>query len=435
VTTAPSEDLPPLQSRRQYQQEIRASRAERMRWWREARFGMFVHFGLYALLGRHEWALATECIPLEEYETLADRFRPEPGAPRAWARLAKAAGMKYIVLTTKHHEGYCLWETAQTDFNAVARGPGRDLVAEYVEAARAEGLRVGFYYSLMDWHHPDGGRCLVDPAARRRFLEFTRGCVRELMSNYGRIDILWYDGARPLLNAEGWESDALNQMVRSLQPGILINNRARLPEDFATPEGEVRAETDEEGRGWEACMTFNSAAWGYMPGAAQDAWSGRQIVRMLAGGARDGGNLLLNIGPAPDGSIPPEAAEPLQAVGRWLARHGEAVYGALDAGEAFPTYCGPVSRRGRTVYFWRQYWNGTEQGLGGYETPLERVTCLTTGEPVDFVQEGYRILLQNLPESCPDPDVGIAVYKLEFAGEPVFRWLPTTPAFAVRGDD
>ncbi|MFW5857907.1 MAG: alpha-L-fucosidase [Planctomycetota bacterium] len=428
------EQLPDLQPRWAYERAIEATRDERMRWWREARFGLFVHFGLYALLGRHEWAMATECIPKEEYEALADRFAPAPGAPRTWAKLAKRAGMKYMVFTTKHHEGFCLWDSAQTDYNAVRRGPKRDLVAEYVEAARAEGLRVGFYYSLMDWRHPDGGRCHYDPAARRRFLAFTRGCVRELLSNYGTIDILWYDVARPLANAEGWESDALNQLARSLQPGILINNRARLAEDFSTPEGEVRAEACERGRGWEACMTFNGASWGYMPGAAPDAWSARDIVKMLGTACKGRGNLLLNIGPAPDGSVPADAPGPLATAGDWLARHGEAVYGALDPAGGFPTYCGPISRKGKTVYFWRQYWNGTEQGLGGYETKLERVTCLTTGEAVDYEQTDYRILLKNLPERCPDPDVGIAVYRLDFAEEPVFKWCPTTPAFTVGWD-
>lgn len=244
----------------QYEQNNGESRDRRMQWWREARFGMFVHYGLYSLLGRHEWAMATECIPVKEYEKLVERFNPKPGAPQEWARLAKRAGMKYMVFTTKHHEGYCLWNTAQTDFNCVQSGPGRDLVSEYVEACRAEGLKVGFYYSLMDWHHPDGGSCHHNPDARRRFLEFTRGCLQELMSNYGKIDILWYDVARPLVNPEGWESDAMNQMVRSLQPDILINNRSRIPEDFSTPEGAVVAEATEGRRGWEACMTFSGSS-------------------------------------------------------------------------------------------------------------------------------------------------------------------------------
>ena len=172
-----------------------------------------------------------ERIPLAEYEKLADTWKPKPGAARHWARLAKQAGMRYMVMTTKHHEGFCLFDTRQTDYNAVKHGPGRDLVAEYVEAARAEGLRVGFYYSLMDWHHPDGVLCRTDEAARRRFLDFTHGAVRELCSNYGKIDILWYDVNWPL-TAEGWEAEKMNAMVRRaparnrdqrpLRPGLKI---------------------------------------------------------------------------------------------------------------------------------------------------------------------------------------------------------------------
>jgi alpha-L-fucosidase len=417
-----------LTTRKEYEDRNLATRAERMRWWKEARFGMFVHFGLYSILGRHEWAMATECIPKEEYERLTEQFQPRPGKARDWARLAKRAGMKYMVFTTKHHDGYCLWDTKQTEFNSVRTGPKRDLVAEYVAACREEGLQVGLYYSLMDWHHPDGGACHYDPEARRRFLEFTRGCVRELMSNYGQIDVLWYDIPKPLDNPEGWESDAMNQMVRSLQPGILINDRSQLPEDFSTPEGEVKPAKVERERGWEACMTFNGSTWGYMPGWEVDAWRARDIVKMLGTATSQQGNLLLNIGPLPDGSVPPEVVEPLESVGRWLVRHGEAVYGEIDSFCGFPTFCGPVSRKASVLYFWRQIWAGTEQGLGGYETELKSVTCVTTGKPVHFTQEGYRIRLLDLPEKCPEPEAGVTIFKLEFAAEPVFKWLPTTPA-------
>jgi len=249
-----------------------------MRWWNEARYGMFVHWGLYSLIGRQEWVQEIECIPVREYEKFADKFKPRPHAAREWARLARDAGMRYMVLTTKHHEGFCLWDTKQTRFNAVQSACGRDLVAEYVAACREFGLKVGFYYSLMDWHHPDGARSAYDPAARERFLTFTHGCVRELMTNYGTIDILWYDVPRPFKSHEGWESLTLNQMVRSLQPHILINDRAYLDEDFSTPEGHVRAAA--AGRGWEACMTFDDTSWGYMPSAAADSHTPRSILTM-----------------------------------------------------------------------------------------------------------------------------------------------------------
>jgi alpha-L-fucosidase len=316
-----------IYSKIQYESKVARTRSQRMQWWNEARYGMFVHWGLYSLLGRNEWVQAIECIPKKEYEKLAMLFCPKPRSAREWARLAKDAGMKYMVMTTKHHEGFCLWDTEQTNYNAVKTACGRDLVTEYVDACREFGLKIGFYYSLMDWHHPDGARAAHDPSARQRFLDFTKGCVRELMTNYGKIDILWYDVARPFHSHEGWESLAMNQMVRSLQPHILINNRSLLNEDFSTPEERVQAA--DAGREWEACMTFNNVSWGYMPSAAHDSHSPRDILKMLNTACAGAGNLLLNIGPAPDGSVPQEAIEPLKTVGKWLKKNGDSVYEKL----------------------------------------------------------------------------------------------------------
>ena len=309
-------------AKRQLKQADR-DRQRRMQWWHEAKFGLFVHWGLYSVIGRHEWVMELEGIPVAEYEGLARRFKPKVGAARAWAKLAKEAGMKYMVMTTKHHEGFCLFDTQYTDYCAPKQACGRDLVAEYVDAARAEGLRVGFYYSLMDWHHPDGACCATDEAARRRFVDYIHGQVRELCSNYGKLDIMWYDVPWPL-SVEGWESRKMNRMVRRLQPDILINNRCKLPEDFGTPEQHIRAE--EGGRAWEACMTMNDS-WGYH--RADDNWkTPKQVVRNLVICARDGGNYLFNIGPKADGSIPAPSQRILGKVGEWMQRNGEAIYGA-----------------------------------------------------------------------------------------------------------
>ena len=227
----------------------RGNRDARMLWWRDATFGMFIHWGLYSIPGRGEWVMNRENIPVTEYEKLAWQFNPRHFDPRAWARLAKDAGMKYMVLTTKHHEGFCLWDSKLTDFTSVRTAARRDLVREFAEACRAEGLKVGFYFSLMDWHHPDGdGRGIEDAAARERFIAFVHGQVRELMSHYGRVDILWYDVPWPY-DAAGWQSEKLNAMVRELQPHILINNRSGLPEDFGTPEQQVKPESAD--RDWE----------------------------------------------------------------------------------------------------------------------------------------------------------------------------------------
>ena len=400
-----------------YLAETEKTRAERLVWFQEARFGMFVHWGVYAQLGRTEWAMNRECIPVPEYEKLTDTWKPKETPAREWARLAKQAGMKYMVMTTKHHDGFCLWDTKQTDYNAVNRGPRRDLVREFVDACREFDLKVGLYYSLMDWHHPDGTLCVLDEQARRRFLDFTQGCVRELCSNYGRVDILWYDPKAPLLSPEAWESVKMNAMARELQPHILINNRSQLDEDFGTPENQVTPAAS--GRAWEACMTFNGA-WGYTP-AAPDWHSARSVVQMLRVASAGKGNLLLNIGPAPDGSVPQEAIDRLTTVGQWTAQNGEAMYGAIDRidGQALQTIpAGKYSRRGSTLYHWCEWWYGKELVFGGFLTRLKKASYLATGKPIEFEQTPLRLVLKGLPVECPDKTVGICVIKLEFDGEP-----------------
>ncbi len=391
-----------------------------MKWWREARFGMFIHWGLYSQLGRHEWVMYRERIPVKEYEELAKTWNARPRPAREWARLAQKAGMKYMVMTTKHHEGFCLWDTHHTDYNAVRCSPGRDQVQEFVDACREFNLKIGFYYSLMDWHHPDGMRCKTSAAARRRFVAFTHGCVQELCSNYGNIDILWYDVPYPLLKPEQWESEKMNAMVRRLQPNIIINDRSLLDEDFATPEEHINAAP--EGRDWEACMTFNGA-WGYMPSAI-DWRSPRDVIMMLCTVTGYGGNLLLNVGPAPDGSIPPEAVDRLSTVGKWTRRYGEAMYGAVDRIDRrfFRQFTGSYTLKGRTAYFWCDKWQGNRLTLGGRYPEILDARFLDSQKPIAFKQERDRVILYDLPESCPDKFAGIAVIKIQFARQPRRRF-------------
>jgi alpha-L-fucosidase len=401
-------------SEREYLRNMEATHERRIQWWREARFGMFVHWGLYAQLGRHEWVMNRERIPLREYEKLAATWKPQPRPARAWARLARAAGMRYMVMTTKHHEGFLLWDSKMSDYNAARRGPGRDLVREYVEACREFGLKIGFYYSLMDWHHPDGARCLHDARARRRFLDYTQGCVRELCSNYGKIDILWYDVSWPLRSPQAWESYRMNAMVRQLQPQILINNRSQLPEDFGTPEEHIKAEKTD----WEACMTFNSS-WGWQKAPPEDWRSTRQVLDLLRTCAAGGGNLLLNIGPKPDGAIPAEATERLTAVGRWLKTYGPVIYGKVDRVENMewmPT--GTWSRRGKTMYFWATRWPGRELAIGGLKGKLRRVRLFPNGKWLKFAQTVNRLVVRGLPAGCPDRIAGVAILQMDFQSVP-----------------
>ncbi len=372
-------------------------RDRRMQWFRQARFGMFIHWGLYAQLGRHEWVMNRERIPVAEYEPLAMSWQPGPTPARHWARMARQAGMRYMVMTTKHHEGFLLWDSKLTDYCAAKKGPGRDLVAEYVEAARAEGLRVGFYYSLMDWHHPDGARCKTDEAARQRFVEYTHGLVRELCTQYGKLDIMWYDVNWPL-SAEEWESANMNAMVRALQPDIIINNRSGLPEDFGTPEQHITPE--QGGRDWEACMTFNNS-WGYTPIDTQykSSW---EVVSMLRQVAAGGGNLLLNIGPAPDGSVPEPCERALAETGAWLQRWGPSVYEANEPMQQDWMVTGAFTRKGNIAYFHCNRWPGNELAIGGLRTPVRSVRIMN-GPPADFTQTPDRLVITGLPATAPDP--------------------------------
>lgn len=383
-------------------------RERRMKWWHEAKFGMFIHWGLYSTLSRHEWVMENEGIPVSEYEKLAPNFKPVPNAARAWAQLAKRAGMKYMVMTTKHHEGFCNFDTKLTDYCAPKQGPGRDLVREYVEAARAEGMRVGFYHSLMDWHHPDGANCKNDEAARRRFVDYIHGQVKELVTNYGKLDVLWYDVAWPL-DAKGWESVEMNTMVRKLQPDIIINNRSKIPEDFDTPEQRIEAS---QNRPWESCMTLNDS-WGYH--AADSNWkSPTTVIRNLVTCARDGGNYLLNIGPKPDGTIPEESVRILSAVGDWMSKNGATI---RESGTCQPRRGNYLSftRKGNTLYAHVHYWPGETVVIGNLLNKVLSARMFATGEPVKFQQDDFRIKLIGLPKKAPDL---VTTFALELDGEP-----------------
>ena len=381
----------------------------RIQWWREAKFGMFIHWGLYSILGREAWAMGDEDIPLAEYEKLTQQFQPKPNAARDWAGLAREAGMRYMVMTAKHHEGYCLFDSKLTDYCAARRGPGRDLVREYVEAARAEGLRVGLYYSLMDWHHPDWLRAKDDGAARQRFVAYTHGQLRELMSNYGKVDILWYDMPVPL-NSIGWRSQEMNDMVLRLQPDIVINNRNWLTGDFSTPEQSTQAAKDD----WESCMTINDS-WAYLAG--DNNWKSPQhLIQNLVECARDGGNYLLDIGPMADGSIPAPSRERLSAVGKWLKRNGEAVYGTQRC--LFPHgNIGVYTRKGNTLYIIIYFWPGNTMTVGGAQFKVKSARFLSSGDTVAFVQKRSQLVFSGLPAQAPDDP--ITVIAAECDSEPI----------------
>jgi len=377
--------------------------SDRLRWWSEGRFGMFIHWGVYSLPARGEWVMHNERIPYEWYRTLADRFHPTRYDPDQWAALARDAGMKYMVLTSRHHDGYCLFDSKVSDYTAPKTGPGRDLLAEYVRACRKAGLKVGFYYSLLDWHHPDYWAGLAgDQAAWNRFVDYAHAQVRELCTQYGKLDLLWYDGGWDR-DAAAWRSAELNAMVRRLQPGIIINDRSRLPEDYDTPEQEIRASR----RPWETCMTLNDH-WGY---AWQDHnWkSPTTLIRNLATCVSGGGNYLLNVGPRRDGTISEESVARLREVGKWLRANGRAIYGCGRAPFTIGDL-GVTTARGSTVYLHLFRWPGREMRLEAVKTRVLSARLPALGRQLRVRQDGETVTLCGLPERMPDErDTVVAV--------------------------
>ena len=392
---------------------------ERMKWFHKARFGMFIHWGLYAQHGRGEWVMFQERIPAEEYAKLASQFNPKKYDPNQWAGLAAEAGMKYMVLTTRHHDGFCLFDSQVSDFTAAKTAAGRDLVAEYVQACRKAGLKVGFYYSLLDWRFPGYFEPEKYKDSAAALVEQFHGQVRELMTNYGKIDVLWYDGGwvahDPSSNvAEFWISKKVNAMVRELQPQILINNRSGIEEDLDTPEQHVTASA--AGRGWESCMTIgDTCGWGYVHNNPNFK-TVPQLLQNLVIAAGGEGNYLLNVGPKPDGTIRQEEQVRLRAMGEWLKAHGEAIYGS----QRCPLHGGMIgawTRKGSTGYFNIFRWPGEEATVPLVKTKARSATLLATGDKVKVRQEhNGRLVLSGLPKRPPHKMVN--VIKVKFAGVP-----------------
>jgi alpha-L-fucosidase len=262
----------------------------------------------------------------------------------------------------------------------------------------------------MDWHHPDGAKCAHDEAARRRFVDYTHGLIRELMTNYGKIDVLWYDVSWPL-DAKGWESERMNKMVFELQPDIIVNNRNALPGDFSTPEQTISAAGG--GRAWESCMTLNDS-WGFNRG--DDNWkSSKTVLRNLVSCARDGGNYLLNIGPEGDGSIPPETVRVLSDVGRWMETNGDTIYKSEHTQPRRSQYAS-YTRIGHTLYMHVHFWPGTDVAISGLTNKVLSAKILKTGQKVAVAQDGFRTHLTGLPAAPPDSPV--TTIAIECDGEP-----------------
>ncbi len=344
--------------------------AARIAWWRDAKFGLFIHWGVYSIPGRGEWVQWQEQIPVEEYAKLAEQFHPDHFDPNAWAELAEAAGMKYTVLTARHHDGFALFDDPESNFTAVKSAAHRDIVAEYVTAMHKAGLHVGLYYSPLDWRYPG----FFFPGIYRASAEAMRAQyhrqLNELASHYGKVDILWFDGgggdwlgfggvhftgsgwaARPkdqrYTGSFSWQDDEAVSNLRKLQPSVIINDRTDAAADFRSREGDGALGDFESGYPWELCTTITAGAWGYQPNAKVKPFD--TLIRLLISAAGRDGNFILNVGPRPDGQIDPAQAARLREIGAWLHQNGASIY-STRGGPYLPGNFGVSTYRGNTIF-------------------------------------------------------------------------------------
>lgn len=386
-------------------------------WFTHDRFGMFIHWGLYSLPARHEWVKTNEKISEEHYDLYFEHFNPDLYDPKEWARQAKAAGMKYAVMTAKHHEGFCMWDTQYTDYKCTNTPAGRDLIREYVDAFRAEGLHIGFYYSLIDWHHPD---FTIDPLHprrddadakeqnegrdMRRYAEYMRNQVAELLTNYGKIDVLWFDFSYSQNKGTGnktwqvgkgkedWEAEELLALARKLQPHIIIDNRTEIDQDLWTPEQYqptewIRHPETGELVTWEACQTF-SGSWGYY--RDEMTWkSPEMLIRMLVNTVSLGGNLLMNVGPTSRGYLDYRAEAALAVYADWMKYNSRSIYGCTMAEPEFqaPQDCRLTqSADGKRIYVHLFAYPFAHLKLKGFAGKIKYAQFLHDGSEVLFTE-------------------------------------------------
>jgi len=391
-------------------------RKKRTEWFLNDRFGMFIHWGLYAIPARGEWVRNYERISNEDYQKYFDEFNPIYFEPKKWAKLAKNAGMKYAVLTTKHHDGFCLFDSKYTEYKATNTKAGRDLVREYVDAFRNEGIKIGFYYSLLDWHHPDyphyGDK--IHPMRDNEkfkdavhnfsnYTQYMRNQVEELLTNYGKIDVMWFDFSYEDMTGEKWEATKLVNLIRSLQPDIVIDNRLmgdsntlnnytdeNMPiyaGDFESPEQIIPTEglLDVKGRPvpWEACMTLNDH-WGYCS-KDKNYKTAKNVIRMLTECVSKGGNLLLNVGPNAKGEIPEESVKIIEEVGKWMHNNCGSIYGCGKSIIEKPEW-GRYTQNDNLLYA-HIYERGVSSfRFNGLEGKIKKARLLSDGSELELIR-------------------------------------------------
>ncbi len=404
--------------------ETSAQKKKRMEWWRKARFGMFIHWGLYSLAARHEWVKRNEKMSDKEYEKYFKHFNPDLYNPSEWAKLAREAGMKYVVITTKHHEGFCLWDSKYTDYKVTNTPYGKDLIRPFVEAFKKEGLKVGFYYSLLDWHHPDyvpdrnhpmfENKEFMKKAKHRdmgKYVKYMMNQLTELLTNYGEISTLFLDysfpprDGKPGKGRNDWQSIKIINLVRKLQPNIIVDDRLDLLDfpagwDYRTPEQFLpRRWLTYKGKKvpWETCQTF-SGSWGYY--RDEYTWkSVRQLIIMLVDTVSKGGNLLLNVGPTGRGTFDYRTVERLRGIGEWMRYHSRSIYGCTEAPPEFkkPDNCiltyNPETKR---LYVHVLVWPSVGRlFLDGFAGKVAYAQLLNDASEVQIVKKPYWTVVER----------------------------------------
>jgi alpha-L-fucosidase len=403
--------------------ETRQASEARMQWWREAKFGVFICWGPCSIVAQEiGWSRngprpgldpnhADSGVPLETYDNLYQQFNPTQFNAREWAELVKQSGARYVIFLTKHHDGFCLFNTKLTDYNVMNTPYAKDVTGQLAGALREAGIRIVWYYSPPDWHHPD---YLTDN--HPRYIEYLHGQIRELLTNYGKIDGLWFDGLQG--NAQTWDTPEMLKMVRELQPGIIINNRAGVAGDFDTPEQEIgRFQLD---RPWESCMTM-STGWSWR-GADQPVKTLKECLHLLIRCAGGGGNLALDTGPMPDGRIDPRQADNYRKMGEWLGKYGESIYGTTG-GPYVAGLWGVSTRQGNTIYLHVLRWEEEALSLPPLSSKVVACTALTGGKPT--VKQSEDALEVRLPVADRDDTDTIIALKLEGSAaeiKPISAW-------------
>lgn len=405
--------------------------SENQKWFPESRFGLFLHWGPYSEYGRGEQVMFREHLDQAEYEARTREWNPEHFDAKAWAKTAVEAGFKYAVLTTRHHDSYAMWDTKYSNYNSMQCAPKRDFVREYVDAFREAGLKIGLYYSWADW---TSKAYWSDPEedinAWNALRDMTHNQVEELLTNYGKVDVFWFDGVWPH-PADRWDSPGLLKRMRELQPDILINNRldaespfsasqgavefageSKTMGDFGTPEHHITADND---RIWESCQTSTWRFWGYSRG---DYWRPTELLLdYLCQASSQGGNLLLNVGPQPDGQMPAEFIERSRKLGQWLDVHGDAIYGSSRGDLTEFTTKGWQTRRGNSLYLIYRFWAAEEvERIAEIATPVKAATLISTGQSLEVENREDAVYIKGLPKLKPSEL--FPVIRLDFDSEP-----------------